>query len=150
MTRLRRLTPTICAFHLGFSLVNYVRPMERTVIRYSTDYGAPLTALGGTSDLSDTVAMPAGELPATGETLPTVAEVNSRIGDMWAKMVTFVPRPEESPLKAYEQDGRVFLDDGVSGRQELLARTPMELMMMYEWATYVGHCSDDFVEQCWE
>ena len=63
------------------------------------------------------------------------------------------PQAGESPLKAYDQDGRVFLDDGVSGRQELLAWTPMELMMMlYEWATYVGYCSDDFdvfVQDCW-
>ena len=68
--------------------------------------------------------------------------------------MVFVPRPDDSPLRAYEQDGRVFLDDGVSGRQELVARTPMELvMMLYEWATYVGYCSedfDDFVDQCWE
>ena len=33
-------------------------------------------------------------------------------------------------------------------------RTPMDLMMMlYDWATYVGYSSEDFydfVEQCWE
>ena len=32
-----------------------------------------------------------------------------------------------------------------------MEQTPMELMMMlYDWATYVGYSSDDFVEQCWE
>ena len=65
-----------------------------------------------------------------------------------------VPSPHEGLLKAYGQDGRVFLDDEVSGRLELLCRSPMELMLMvYEWATHIGYSSDDFdvlVETCWE
>ena len=139
---------------MQFITVNYVRSVEQTIIRYGTDYGAPLTALGGTYNPSDTGIIHAGETTVgEGEAL-SVGEINDRIRKVWEQMIVFVPRPEESPLKAYEQDGRVFLDDGVSGRQELLARTPMELvMMLYEWVTYVGYCSedfDDFVDQCWE
>ena len=139
---------------MQFILVNYVRPRERTVIRYSTDYGAPLTALGGITDPQYAGNMHAGKFPQAKETTLSLAEINSRIRDVWNRMVVFAPRPDEPPLKAYEQDGRVFLDDGVSGRQELLERAPMELvMMLYEWATYVGYSSDDFddfAEQCWE
>ena len=56
-------------------------------------------------------------------------------------------------LKAYEQGGRLFLDDGVSARQELLSRSPIDLvMMLYEWVTYAGDFSgdfEDFVQNCW-
>ena len=82
-----------------------------------------------------------------------MGEINGRIENVWERMHVFVPKPDESPLKAHEQDGRCFLDDGLSGRQELLGRSPVELMlMMYEWATYAGYFSDDFnefVENCW-
>ena len=140
---------------MQFITVNYVRPVEQTIIRHGTEYGAPLTALGGTYNPSDTGIIHAGETTAgEGESVMSVDDINRRIRDVWERMVLFVPRPDGSPLKAYEQDGRIFLDDGESGRQELVARTPMELvMMLYEWATYAGYCSedfDDFVDQCWE
>ena len=32
---------------MQFITVNYVRPVGQTIIRYGTEYGAPLTALGG-------------------------------------------------------------------------------------------------------
>ena len=138
---------------MKFIMVNYVKPAERTIVRYGTDHGPPLTALGGTCNLPGTEAIYAGETHQVEELTLSVGEINDHIRNVWNRMVVFVPRPEEPLLKAYEQDGSVFLDDGVSGRQELLSRSPMELvMMLYEWATYVGYCSDDFgvfVENCW-
>ena len=134
-------------------MVSCVKPVERTIFRYGPDYGAPLTTLGGSCNPPDMGAMHAGETPGIEETTLSVDEINNRIRDVWERMVVFIPRPDEPPLKAYEQDGRAFLDDGVNGRQELLTRSPLELvMMLYEWATYVGYCSDDFddfVEICW-
>ena len=133
--------------------VNYVKPVERTIFRYSPDCGPPLTALGDSHNPPDIGAVHAGETPNVQGTKLSVDEINDRIRDVWERMVVFVPRPDEPPLKAYQQDGRVFLDDGVNGRQELLNRSPMELVtMMYEWATYVGYSSDDFedfVDICW-
>ena len=134
-------------------MVSYVKPVEQTIFRYDPDYGAPLTTLGGSCNPLDMGTMYAGETPGIEETTLSVDEINKRIREVWERMVVFLPRPDEPPLKAYEQDGRVFLDDGVNGRQELLTRSPLELvMMLYEWATYVGYCSDDFddfVEICW-
>ena len=136
-----------------FMVVNSIEPAEGTTIRYAADYGAPLTALGGTYDPSATGAIYAGETPHAEDVTLSLEEINVRIRDVWERMVVFIPRPDEPPLKAYEQDGRVFLDDGVSGRQELFSGSPMELvMMLYDWATYVGYCSEDFdafVGQCW-
>ena len=133
--------------------VNYVRPVERTIFRYSPDCGAPLTALGDSCNLLYEGAVHAGETPGVPGTKLSVDEIKDRIRDVWERMVVFVPRPDEPPLKAYRQDGRVFLDDGINGRQELLDQSPMELVtMLYEWATYVGYSSDDFedfVEICW-
>ena len=139
---------------MKFIMVNSVKPVEQTVIRYSPEYGAPLTALGDPYIPSDIGVSYAGEAPCGEVGLLSLDEINDRIGNMWERMLVFVPRPDASPLKAYEQDGRFFLDDGSSGRQELLSRSPMELaLMIYEWATYSGYCSDDFdvfVENCWE
>ena len=138
---------------MRFISVQYVKPKERTIVRYGMDYAPPLIALGGTCQFAGTEEIHAGETHKVEETTLSVGEINDHIGNVWNQMVVFSPRPEEPPLKAYEQDGHIFLDDGVSGRQELLMRTPMELiMMLYDWATYTGYCSDDFdvfVENCW-
>ena len=139
---------------MQFIMVDWVKPVERTVVKSGTGYGPPLAALGGTYNPLETGFMYAGEAPGTEETTLCLEEINNRIRDVWERMVVFVPRPDEPPLKAYGLDGRVFLDDGASGRQELLERTPKELaMVLYDWATYVGYCSedfDDFVDQCWQ
>lgn len=139
---------------IHFITVNWVKPVDRTVVKYDTGYGPPLAALGGTYNPLETGFIHAGETPTPQETPLALEEINGRIRDVWERMVVFAPRPNDPPLKAYDLDGRVFLDDGVSGRQELLERTPMELvMMLYDWVTYVGYCSedfDDFVDQCWQ
>lgn len=142
------------AQEMQFIAVNSVTPVEKTVIGYSTEYGAPLTTLGGAYSPPGTGVIYAGETSKGENMFLSLDEINYHIGTVWERMVVFVPRPDEPPLKAYEQDGRVFLDDGVSGRQELLCRSPMELMLMvYEWSTYAGYCSEDFdvfVENWWE
>ena len=139
---------------MKFIMVNSVRPVEQTVISHSAEFGAPLTSLGGSYIPPDTGVSYAGE-PSCGRVgFLSLDEINDRIGKVWEHMQVFVPRPDESPLKAYELEGRFFLDDGLSGRQELLSRSSVELVLMiYEWATYTGYCSDDFdvfVENCWE
>ena len=139
---------------MQFIMVNSVTPVEKTVIKYSSEYGTPLTTPGGSDVSQDTGAIYAGEVSMGEQELLSLDEINDRIETVWERMVVFVPRPDDPPLKAYEQDGRVFLDDGISGRQELLSQTPTELMLMlYDWASYVGYYSDDFdvfVDECWE
>ena len=55
---------------------------------------------------------------------------------------------------SFASAGAGFRNKQACGGRELVERTPMELvMMLYDWATYVGYSSedfDDFVEQCWE
>lgn len=139
---------------MEFIMVNSVTPVEKTVISYSSEYGAPLTTLGGSDISPDIGAIFAGEIPKRGPDFLSLDEINNRIETVWERMVVFTPRPDDPPLKAYGLDGRVFLDDGINGRQELSSHTLIELMMMlYDWATYVGYYSDDFdvfVDECWE
>ena len=122
---------------MQFIQINSVTPAEKTVIRYSSEYGAPLTTLGGSYSPPDTGIIYSGEASIGEQEMLSLDEINDRIGTVWGRMVVLVPKPDEPPLKAYEQGGRVFLDDGVSGRQELLWRSPMELVSMAprNWAT---------------
>ncbi len=131
-------------------LVHRVTELDDAIIEYTSFYGAPLIALGGE----------AGKPPSrAGNSLPTgipslsVKELNTKIGDVWDRLVVFTPKPDHVQLKAYELDGRVFLDDGVSGRQELCERSSFELaMLLYEWITFAGYYCDDFstfVEDYW-
>ena len=139
---------------MKFIMVNQVTPVEPTIFRYDADSEDPLTARGGANyNPPDTGALYAGKEPGTQLTTLSLNEITDRIQTVWDRMVVFTPRPDVSPLRAYEQNGRVYLDDGISGRLELLERTSLELVMvLYEWATYTGYSSEDFgefVQQCW-
>ena len=133
--------------------VNSVRELDKVTIEYTPFHEAPLTAPGGTCDNLEWGQVYAGvTLPAELPTL-TVNETNEKIESAWNHLICFTPRPDQSPLKAYELDGKVFVDDGVSGRQELYERSLPELaMLVYEWSIYAGYYSDDFevfVKESW-
>ena len=138
---------------MKFIVVNYVNPVQQTIIMHGMDYGAPLTAMGGPCNISETESMYAGESSNVNTRTISVGEINDFIRRLWEWLVVFVPKPDAPPLKAYEQGGRVFLDDGVNSRQELLSRSPIDLViMLYEWVTYTGYFSgdfEDFVQNYW-
>ena len=134
-------------------LVNSVREFDEVVIEFAPLHEAPLTALGGTCDVVDWSTVYAGMARPHGVPVLSVDQINARIEEVRSRFVFFVPKPERSPLIAYELVGRVFIDDGVSGRQELYERSPFELaFLLYEWSVYVGCYSDEFdqfVEEIW-
>ena len=50
-----------------------------------------------------------------------------------------------TPLRAYEQEGRIFLGDGVHVVAELAERTLEELQeVLYDWAVFAGYTNEDF------
>ena len=125
--------------------VNYVRPIRESDYEDRTDYTTSPDQLGGPHASTGITILQADELPNNKTPSLSLEEINRRIKEMWGRMVVFTPIPEEPPLKAYEQAGHIFLDDGLSGRAQLESLAPMELaMMFYEWATYTGYCSEDF------
>ena len=125
-------------------LVNSVKKLDEVVVEFAPLYEAPLTALGGTCDNTDWNTVCAGMARAQSVPALSVDQLNAKIEDIWGRFF-FSPRPERPPLMAYELAGRVFVDDGVSGRQELYERSLFELaMLLYEWSVYVGCYSDEF------
>ncbi len=49
------------------------------------------------------------------------------------------------PLKAYEENGSIFLSDGISAPAEVEDRTLIGLMeLFYDWAVFVGYTNEDF------
>ena len=111
-------------------MVNSVHPVTEPADTTCEDtYNFPLTELGGTTDHSLENIYASNKGPTLQRSL-TIEDIKQTIEKMWNNMVVFVPRPEEPPLKAYELDGRAYLDDGTSGRLELLDRTPQELVMV--------------------
>ena len=133
--------------------VNAVRKLDEVTIQYTPFHEAPLTAPGGTCDNLDWGQVYAGMTPPAEIPALSLDEVNTKIESAWKHLVCFTPRPDESPLKAYESGGKVFVDDGVSGRQELYERSLPELaMLMYDWLIYAGYYSDDFeqfIKESW-
>ena len=134
-------------------MVNLVQPIEMVTFKYEADYAPPLLTLGGTATSFEATNAHAVDEDLTAETTLSADDVRRIIKHVWERMVVFVPKPHEPPLIAYELDGRVYLDDGISGRLELIAPTQIEtVMLLYDWATYAGYCSEDydeFIQQCW-
>ena len=133
--------------------VNSVRMLDKVSIQYTPSHQAPLNAPGGTCDNMDWSQIYSG-ITRTEETQTlSVHQVNEKIENAWKLLVCFAPRTDQSPLKAYELGGRVFVDDGMSGRQELYERSLPELaMLIYEWLIYAGYYSDDFevfIKESW-
>ena len=133
--------------------VNSVKKLDNVTIQYTPFHEAPLNALGGTCDNIDWSEIYSGMTPPTEVPTLSVDEVNEKIENAWKLLVCFAPRPDQSPLKAYELGGKVFVDDGVSGRQELYEHSLPELaILVYEWSIYAGYYSDDFevfVKESW-
>lgn len=134
-------------------LVNSVRPLRELVIRHTTCFGAPLAVMGGESPHTDWGEAFAGGSLGTGLPFMALHEINAKIEEVWERLVCFKSVPSRPPLRAYQLGGRVFLDDGCSGRQELLEGTPMELaMLLCDWVIYAGYyCGEfeDFVADLW-
>ena len=129
----------------GRILVNYVRRLDKVTYEYAPFYDAPLATMGGPCHELDLATVFAGMVQPSTVPVLSVNELNAKIERVWDHLVCFVPRPDRSPLKAYGLDGRIFLDDGVSGRQELYQRSSCELaILLYDWLTYVGYYCDDF------
>ena len=133
--------------------VKQVQKLVRVEVEYKPCYGASLVALGGECLNIDWGTVQAGASVPTGITPLSVSEMNARIQAVWGNLPRFAPIPDSASLKVYELDGRVFLDDGVSGRQQLFHCSLFELgMLLYEWLTYVGYVCDEFdafVEYYW-
>lgn len=133
--------------------VNYVKKLDDFVIVYHPFFDAPLTMLGGVCQDVDKEITYAER--TSSDVVPTfsLAELNAKIENVWNHLVSFTPRPDRPPLRAYKLNGRIFVDDGFSGRQELYNRSPFELaMLLYDWVTYAGYYSDDFeqfVKESW-
>ncbi len=107
---------------MGRIQVNRVEMLDDFTITHNPFFDAPLTMLGGNCQETDTGITYAERTFA--DVVPTlsVTELNAKIENVWNHLVSFTPRPEGPPLKAYELKGRVFIDDGLSGRQELSQR----------------------------
>ena len=133
--------------------VNSVQCLDKFVFKSTTNYGAPLEALGGDCPDTNWATGFSGSSTTPGMPLLSLDEINGKIATAWDCLVCFKATPNKPPLIAYELGGRVFLDDGCSGRQELLNRSPFEIVMwLYEWMTYAGYTSnnfEDFIEECW-
>ena len=133
--------------------VNFVRLLDKVVVEYTPFHDAPLAALGGTCDNVDWGTMYAGMAPTWEVYALSVDNLNAKIESVWNRLICFAPRPDRPPLKAYEFGGKAFVDDGVSGRQELYERSPYELaMLVYDWLIYAGYYSDDleqFIKESW-
>ena len=67
MTRLRRLTPTICAFHLGFSLVTAGGDVIAKSARGYEQKGECLVSIGLVKLASNDLIRDLGKLDPTGE-----------------------------------------------------------------------------------
>ena len=134
-------------------LVNSVKKLDEVVVEFAPLHEAPLSALGGTCDNTDWSTVYAGMARPRGVPALSVGQLNAKIEDVWGRFVFFTSKSDRPPLKAYELRGRFFLDDGVSGRQEIYERSLFELaMLLYEWSVYVGCYSDEFdqfVEEVW-
>ena len=134
-------------------LCNSVRSLDKFVFKSTTNYGAPLEVLGGDSPNTNWANEFAGIAATSGMPVLSLHEINGKIAAAWDHLVCFKATPNNPPLIAYELGGRMFLDDGCSGRQELRDRSLFEVVMwLYEWMTYAGYTSnnfEDFIEECW-
>ena len=150
VTEVRRLAK---AQGMNRIFVNQVRQLAKIVVEYKPTFATPLTELGGNDLNLNQYRNQAGASRPIDGLCMYIAEINAKIESVWANFAGFVSIPDSPPLKAYELGGRMFLDDGVSGRQELFDRSPFEVaLLMYEWATYTGYICDDldvFVEDYW-
>lgn len=51
----------------------------------------------------------------------------------------------EVPLKAYEENGRIFLGDGVNNPAQVEDPTQIGVIeLLYEWAVFTGYTNEDF------
>ena len=93
---------------MNYIMVNYVMKLDKVLIGYAPFYEVPLNAMGGTYSGIDWRTVFAGKAQPAGVPILSVNETNARIEKVWGRVVSFVPRPDRAPLKAYEADGRVF------------------------------------------
>ena len=138
---------------MGRIMVNSVTRLDEVEFNYEPSYTCPVNAPNGTCDVQLAGIYAGWDRTAGNISKLTLDAINSRIAGVWERLVCFAPTPDTSPLLAYQVDGRVYLDDGTSGRQELYERTAVELaLLVYEWMLYAGYyCGDfeDFIEESW-